>query len=151
MIRSVLLIICLCSFSQTEFAQGSGTAKSSNPSQQDTGKPSGDNQPVVVDPLEVMPEFPGGEQALFKYIKQNLRWPAQYSDSTFSGRVVVRFIITKSGKIDKPEILKGIPGREEFSKEVIRLVTSMPNWKPGLFNGKAVDSYHVLPINFSRM
>ncbi len=97
---------------------------------------------------EVMPQFPEGEAAMMDFIAKNLRYPIiqQCEIPPVQGRVIVRFRITKTGKIDNISILKGLEDR--FDQEAIRLVKSMPKWNPGKQNGENVDVYFTLPILF---
>jgi TonB family protein len=91
-----------------------------------------------------MPEFPGGFDSLFVFISKNLRWPNTEID--FQGRVTIRFIVTKEGKIMYPKIVKGIaPVADE---EALRVVRLMPDWIPGRRNGEAVNVYFTIPIVF---
>lgn len=97
---------------------------------------------------EVMPRFPEGESAMMDFIAKNLRYPIiqQCETEPVQGRVIVRFRVTKTGKIDDISILRGL--EERFDKEAIRLVKSMPDWIPGKQNGENVDVYFTLAILF---
>ncbi len=95
---------------------------------------------------EVMPEFPGGMAALIAYIKKNLRYPAMAREEGIEGRVVVKFIVNTTGEIESAIIERSLPGG--CDKEALRVVNSMPKWKPGKQNGHAVKVYYTLPISF---
>jgi protein TonB len=109
------------------------------------------DQPVVEEPkvftiVEQMPTFPGGEAALFKYLRDNIEYPSMERDNDIQGRVIVGFVVMEDGAISNVEVKKGVsPG---LDKEAIRVVRSMPAWKPGKQQGKSVRVAYVLPILF---
>jgi TonB family protein len=96
--------------------------------------------------VEEIPLFPGGDQALLTYLKENLTYPASAVKDSIQGRVVIRFVITAEGKVEDAVIQKSL--NPACDKEAVRVVLSMPNWIPGKQNGKAVDVYFNLPITF---
>ena len=103
-----------------------------------------DNTPFMR--VEVMPEFVGGVSELYKWLSNNLRYPSAAVNASVEGRVFVKFIVEKDGKISKPEVLKGIGfGCDE---EALKSLRKMPNWNPGMQNGKPVRVYFTLPIVF---
>ena len=93
-----------------------------------------------------MTEFPGGDVALMNYIKQNLRYPALAGEMGFQGRVTLSFIVERDGSISNIEVLR--TPAEELSKEAIRVVQSMPKWKPGRIKGTPVRMKYILPMTF---
>ena len=102
------------------------------------------DEPVSVS--AVMPEFPGGMQALMNYLSQNLRFPKEADCTT--GRVVVKFVVTKTGKVSDVSILKSVG--PEVDAEALRVVSSLPDFIPGKNEeGKPVSVYYALPINFT--
>lgn len=95
---------------------------------------------------KVKASFPGGEKEMFKYIGQNLIYPEKSKANNIEGRVIVEFIVSKEGVITEPYIVIGL---DQFcDKEVIRIVTSMPNWTPATLDGLPIDSKIKLPISF---
>ena len=106
-------------------------------------------EPVVQKPftiVEEMPEFPGGQEALLKYLQKNIRYPKMALELDVEGRVFIRFVINIDGAVSNVELVRGIgAGCDE---EALRVVAAMPNWKPGLQRGKKVPVAYVLPINF---
>jgi len=92
------------------------------------------------------PDFPGGEKALIAYIKNNLKYPASASENGIQGRVTLSFVVEKDGSISNIEILRS--PAEELTQEAIRLVKSMPKWKPGKLKGEKVRVKYVLPVTF---
>ena len=99
--------------------------------------------------VEEMPEFiDGGMEGLKKYIATNLNYEKIAAKKDVQGKVYVKFIVRASGTIDKVEVLRGISGCEECSKEAIRVISGMPKWKAGKQNGKFVDVYFNVPVKF---
>ena len=96
--------------------------------------------------VEQNPEFPGGEAALMNYIKKNLKYPAFAAENGIQGRVTLSFTVEKDGSIANIEVMRS--PADELSKEAIRVVNSMPKWKPGKQRGKAVRVKYVLPVTF---
>ncbi len=92
-----------------------------------------------------MPSFPEGETALYKFIRENLKYPVCNCDPV-QGRVTARFIVTDKGDITDITILKGLEDR--FDKETIRLIQSMPKWIPAQHDEKDVNAYFTLPVVF---
>lgn len=108
-------------------------------------KRTGDEEPFVR--VEQQPEFPGGLSALTEFLRKNLRYPAEASQSGASGRVYVEFVVRADGSIDRAQVQKGIGfGCDE---EALRVVRLMPKWKPGKQSGRAVPAKFTLPIVFA--
>ena len=95
---------------------------------------------------EQMPQFPGGEKEMHKYIDENLRYPQSALDLGIKGRVIVRFIVAVDGEIIKPRILRGI--HPDCDKEVLRIINSMPKWIAGKQEGVVVPVYVTIPVDF---
>ena len=101
---------------------------------------------MVFDVVEVMPQFPGGQIAMLKYIMENIKYPEQAMKEGIQGRVAVRFIVEKDGSIsDVKPILSVHP---LLNKEAVRVVESMPKWSPGKQNGKPVRVRFNVPVMF---
>ena len=98
--------------------------------------------------VEQMPEFPGGVDSLFAFIKANLKYPKFEKENNIQGNVYVRFVVEKDGSLSRVEILKSVEGSINFDKEVKRLISLMPNWKPGTSNNIKLRVYMTLPIQF---
>ena len=105
-----------------------------------------ENDTAIVAISEVMPEFPGGEEALFAYLSQNINYPTEAKDAKLEGRVYVTFVIEKDGQVSNAKILRDIGGG--CGEEAIRVVKSMPKWKPGTQNGQPVRVQFNLPVSF---
>lgn len=102
-------------------------------------------EPPVLIHAEVMPEFPGGEEAMKRFLIKNLRF--DFDDMEPGSRIEIRckFIVDKQGYVTGIEVIKS-GGRSEFDKEVTRVVAKMPQWKPGFQKGKNVAVYFTLPV-----
>lgn len=96
--------------------------------------------------VEEMPEFPGGQDALFAYIGKNLKYPEQAVEEGIEGVVYVTFVVEKDGKISGARVLRGIGSG--CSEEALRVVSGMPNWRPGKQRGQEVRVQYNLPIRF---
>ncbi|WP_321309021.1 TonB family protein [Marinifilum fragile] len=96
--------------------------------------------------VEKMPQFPGGQTALKKFIKESKVYPKAAKENGIKGRVFVTTIITKEGKIGKTRVVRGVD--PSLDKEAIRVIKSMPDWTPGMQNGIAVNVSYTIPVNF---
>ena len=113
---------------------------------EDDGK-SEDNNTGVFIHVEEMPAFPGGEEAMMKFIGNKIKYPGAAQRENIQGLVVVTFVVAPNGEIKDTQVLKGLGfGTEE---EALRVVKMMPKWRPGKQNGKAVSVRYTLPIRFS--
>jgi bla regulator protein blaR1 len=96
--------------------------------------------------VENMPEFPGGKGAMAEWIAQNLKYPAEAIEKNQEGIVRVRFVINLEGKVGEVVALRS--ENPVLDKEALRVISSMPDWKPGKQSGKAVDVYYMVPVEF---
>lgn len=110
------------------------------------GAPSNEASLTVVDEDAV---FRGGLPAMYAFIQNEFVYPEFALENDIEGRVFVRFVVERSGKISNIEILSGINGCVECDEEVIRVISIMPKWIPAKVNGKKVRTYIVLPFNFA--
>ncbi len=95
-----------------------------------------------------MAEFPAGQEAMNKYIADNIKYPAGASEKMLPGTVYLTMIIEKDGSVSNVNVLRGIKDSPAFSEESKRVVSSMPKWSPGQQNGKNVRIKYNLPISF---
>lgn len=91
-------------------------------------------------------EFPGGVDSIYRFIEENLKYPENLISQKIQGRVYVRFIINKNGKISKAGVIRSI--HPDLDKEALRLIKLLPKWKPAIHNGKIVSLWKTLPVNF---
>jgi TonB family protein len=96
--------------------------------------------------VEEMPQYPGGEQALLKYVSDNITYPQEAKDKEIQGRVFVSFVIEKDGSVNEVKVLRSIGGG--CDEEAVRVIKGMPKWKPGKQEGKPVRVSYTMPINF---
>ena len=96
---------------------------------------------------ETMPQFPGGQEVLMKYLAANIKYPASAVKAKKQGRVIVTFIVQKDGSVTHAKIAKSID--PELDAEALRIVKGMPKWTPGTQNGKPVSVRYTIPVKFS--
>ncbi|MBJ7429150.1 MAG: energy transducer TonB [Bacteroidia bacterium] len=127
-----LIILFVCLNSNTLYAQ--------NPNVE------ADSTEEVLIEAEQMPSFIGGEDSLYSFLRQRLVYPQLAKENGIEGKVIVRFIVEKNGKLTNIEVLRKMGwGCDE---EAIRILKLSPNWIPGKMRGKAVRVKYTLPINF---
>ena len=96
---------------------------------------------------DVMPAFPGGDAAMFTYLQNNMKYPAEAKTNKVEGKVYVSFTIGRDGTVKNVTLLRGIgSGCDEAAMQVI---SSMPKWTPGTYQGRPVAVQYNLPIQFS--
>ena len=95
---------------------------------------------------EQMPIFTGGDIALLNFVSKNLKYPESAIKDKIQGKVTLRFIVTKTGEVDKIEIVRSL--QPDCDKEAVRVVKMLPKFVPGKQNGKLVDVWYTLPITF---
>ena len=96
--------------------------------------------------VEQMPQYTGGEEAMMKYVAENIKYPQAAKDKNISGRVFVGFIVEKDGSVSTVKVLRGIGGG--CDEEAVRVISSMPKWKPGIKDGKPVRVSYMMPLTF---
>ena len=106
-----------------------------------------EEEEVVFVVVESMPEFPGGAQAMMKYIAENIKYPVIAQENGIQGRVICQFVVNKDGSIVDVEVVRS-GGDPSLDKEAVRVIKSMPKWKPGKQRGKAVRVKYTVPVNF---
>ena len=106
-----------------------------------------EEEEVVFMVVESMPEFPGGQQALFKYLAENVKYPVIAQENGIQGRVICQFVVNKDGSIVDVVAVRS-SGEASLDKEAIRVISSMPKWKPGKQRGKPVRVKYTVPVNF---
>tara|TARA_B100000965_G_C19343726_1_gene648590 strand:- start:14 stop:667 length:654 start_codon:yes stop_codon:yes gene_type:complete len=97
--------------------------------------------------VENMPEFPGGDLGLMKYIQKNVKYPPIAKEYNITGKVYVSFIVDKSGFVTNVKIVRGVD--KNLDAEALRVVKSLPKYKPGKQRGKPVRVMFTIPINFT--
>lgn len=96
--------------------------------------------------VEEVPQFPGGESALMKFIDENKKYPARAFEKGIEGRVIVQFVVTSTGKVGEAKVCRGVD--IDLDEEALRVVGLLPDFVPGKMNGKAVNIWYTLPVIF---
>ena len=113
----------------------------------DVTAPADTTKNVVYDVTETMPQFPGGQGVMMKYLAANIKYPASAVKAKKQGRVIIAFVIQKDGSVTNARIVKSVD--PELDAEALRIVKAMPNWTPGTQDGKPVDVNYTIPVVFS--
>jgi protein TonB len=103
------------------------------------------DEPLYIQ-VDEMPEFPGGDQAFIQYLATNVRYTSRARFLKVSGQVFCSFIIDRDGKVTRPEVIKGLD--IDLDREAIRVIQSMPDWKPGKNKNKPLRVKYIVPITF---
>ena len=98
-------------------------------------------------PADQEPSFPGGTEALFAFMGENVKYPKSLEADNTEGKVFVEFVVKADGSISDAKVVKS-SGHDSMDDEAVRVVNSMPNWEPGVKDGKPVDVKMVLPFVF---
>ena len=106
-----------------------------------------EEEEVIFVVVESMPEFPGGQQAMMRYIAENIKYPVIAQENGIQGRVICQFVVEKDGKVSDIQVVRS-SGEASLDKEAQRVIGSMPKWKPGKQRGKPVRVKYTLPVNF---
>ncbi len=96
--------------------------------------------------VEKAPEFPGGQEGLYKYLAENIEYPDMARELGVMGTVYVQFVVEKDGSVSNISIARGV--HKTLDKEAMRVIRMMPKWKPGVQRGEAVRTQFTLPIKF---
>ena len=95
---------------------------------------------------EEMPEFPGGMQECMKWLGKNIKYPTTAKEKGIQGRVIMQFVVERDGSITEPKVVRGVD--PDLDKEALRVISMMPNWKPGKHQGEAVRVKYTLPVMY---
>ena len=109
-------------------------------------KPEPVDDDKVFEVVEQKPQFPGGEAALLKWVSEHIRYPAMAQENNIQGRVIVQFVVTKTGDVGEVKVVRGKD--PDLDKEAMRVVKSLPKFVPGKMNGHSVNVWYTLPITF---
>ena len=97
--------------------------------------------------VEEQPEFPGGNAAMMKFLGDNIKYPVIAQENGIQGRVITNFVVERDGSITDVQVVRGVD--PSLDKEAIRVIQSMPKWKPGLQHGKPVKVKFTIPIIYN--
>lgn len=109
-------------------------------------EPPKEEENKVFDVVEEQPSFPGGQGVLMQWLRDNIKYPVIAAENGIEGRVIVQFVVSKSGSISNVNVVRGVD--PSLDKEAVRVVSNMPNWTPGKQNGTTVNVRYTLPVTF---
>ena len=95
---------------------------------------------------EVMPEFPGGEGKLLQFIAENIHLPKCVTSATVKGRSIIEFVVEKDGTVSDFKVVRSL--NKECDEEAVRVLKTMPKWKPGMERGKPIRVKYTVPVKF---
>ena len=96
--------------------------------------------------VETMPDFPGGQKELLSFLSRNIKYPTKAIENKIQGRVIVQFVVNKDGSISGAKVVRSID--PDLDKEALRVINSMPQWKPGMNKGEIVSVKYTIPVMF---
>jgi protein TonB len=96
--------------------------------------------------VENQPEFPGGQAAMMKFLSENIKYPVIAQENGIQGRVICNFVVERDGSITDVQVVRGVD--PSLDREAVRVIQSMPKWKPGMQRGKPVRVRFTLPVVF---
>ena len=102
--------------------------------------------PEIFTAVEQMPQFPGGEEALRKYLASHINYPPMAAENGVQGKVIVQFVVDKTGRVGEVKVARSVD--KELDREAIRVCKSLPKFAPGRQNGQAVSVWFTLPVTF---
>jgi protein TonB len=140
----VLTLLFSISITDRVIAQSDSDVKKVENAQEPVKKAQKDGDVFRV--VEVMPKFPGGDEARIKYMVENIKYPEAARKNGITGTVFVQYVVEKDGSITGVKVLRGIGGG--CDEEAMRVIENMPNWEPGLEKGKPVRTQFNMPISF---
>lgn len=105
-----------------------------------------DPEEIIYDIVDNMPDFPGGQAALMKFLAKNIKYPVIAQENDIQGRVIVQFVVNKNGRIAGAKVVRGVD--PFLDVEALRVINSMPDWKPGIQQGKPVRVRLTMPVIF---
>ena len=135
----------------TNFDQGTNDLNVTNTHPTDAvivePKPVVDNKPEeIFKSVEQMPQFPGGEAALMKFLSSHINYPPMAAENNVQGKVIVQFVVDKTGKVGEVKVVRSVD--KELDHEAIRVCQALPKFTPGRQNGRPVSVWYTLPIQF---
>jgi len=134
-IKTIALIALVFAATQNCFSQNSDSLKT--------------NKEDTFTITEVMPEYPGGADAMIKFLQENIKYPKTARKKNKQGTVYITFVVEKDGSIAEARVLRGVTDAPELDEEALRVVNLMPTWKPGTQSGRKVRVQYNIPIKFT--
>ena len=93
-----------------------------------------------------MPDYPGGQKELLSFLSRNIKYPTKAEENKIQGRVVIQFVVNKDGSVSDAKVVRSVD--PELDKEALRVINTMPKWKPGMQRGKPVRVKFTVPVMF---
>ena len=112
-------------------------------------KPVWNNEERIYTSVEQMPQYPGGDAALMKYVQSHIKYPPMAKENNIQGKVIVQFVVLKDGSIGEVKIVRSVD--KCLDKEAVRVVKSLPKFMPGRQNGQPVAVWYTLPVSFCHL
>jgi len=109
-------------------------------------KPAAPGSKTVYRSVEQMPQFPGGEAALMKYLKSHINYPPMAAMNDIQGNVIVQFVVNEDGSVGEVKVVRSLD--KDLDREAIRVVKSLPKFTPGRHKGKVASVWYTLPVPF---
>ena len=141
---ALLLLFSNCANKKTDKAQ-SDTEKADTVPQAEATLPQ-EKTDSIYSVVETMPDYPGGQKELLSFLSRNIKYPTKAEENKIQGRVVIQFVVNKDGSVSDAKVVRSVD--PELDKEALRVVNSMPQWKPGMQKGEAVSVKYTIPIAF---
>ncbi len=112
-------------------------------------KPAAAPPEEIHDKVDEPPQFPGGPEAMQKYLEEHMARPAEVRGVCNGRKLVAGFVVEKDGSLSRIDIVKSIEGCPDFEFDVLRIIKSMPKWAPAKINGRWVRCYYKMPVYIS--
>ncbi|MDE6353930.1 MAG: energy transducer TonB [Prevotella sp.] len=145
MVSAIGLMMAACSGNSSKNAPAD-TTDSIEVEEIDNIEVSGPDSLGIYDLVKEMPAFEGGDEALMKWLGDNINYPQEAQDKKIEGRVEVRFFVNEEGKIEDATVVRSV--NKLLDEEAMRVVNAMPAWKPGTVDGQPVKVWFTLPVTF---
>ncbi|MDE5947241.1 MAG: energy transducer TonB [Prevotella sp.] len=145
MVSAIGLMMAACSGNSSKNAPAD-TTDSIEVEEIDNIEVSGPDSLGIYDLVKEMPAFEGGDEALMKWLGDNINYPQEAQDKKIEGRVEVRFFVNEEGKIEDATVVRSV--NKLLDEEALRVVNAMPAWKPGTVDGQPVKVWFTLPVTF---
>jgi len=110
-------------------------------------KPKEKSREDIYKSVEHMPQFPGGDAALVKWLSSHMKYPAMAAENNVQGKVIMQFVVDKTGKVTRAKVARS-SGDESLDNEALRLCTALPDFTPGSQNGQPVSVWYTMPVTF---
>lgn len=145
MVSAIGLMMAAC-FGNSSKNAPADTTDSIEVEEIDNIEVSGPDSLGIYDLVKDMPTFEGGDEALMKWLGDNINYPQEAQDKKIEGRVEVRFFVNEEGKIEDATVVRSV--NKLLDEEALRVVNAMPAWKPGTVDGQPVKVWFTLPVTF---